>query len=311
MRRQHPLIALLIALMLLSSCGPGDDVPEIIANPAATPENPDATAAQPHASLAPGEAVTISFGAQEFERQIYEPLIETFNGQNPEIRVQFVSLDELTRPRQGESFDPGAMVRRIVGAADTASIYFIRSEDMRNGLLYDLRPLIDADPDFDADDFYAGAFDPASLDGATYMLPRTLQIQLLSYNKDLWAARGLPPPKPDWTWKDMLGAAEQLASKRGDEVDVYGMVDWGGFTTLLNELADAGIDVFATPTDQQRLDRPEIEAALEHMAQLADAGAIYAQRQDPSALISGRRLPQADRRGARRDLAARYAVLRP
>jgi multiple sugar transport system substrate-binding protein len=287
MRHRHHLAVLLVVLVLLSACGFDGSVPEVTIDPAATPDSAGAATALPEATLAPGETVTLSFGAQEFERQAYESLIETFNQQNPGIQVQFVSLDEATRPQPGEAFDPGAMVRRIVSAADTASVFFIRAEDMRNGLLYDLKPLIDADPEFDAGDFYPGVFDAASLGGATYMLPRTIQVQLLSYNKDLWAARGLPPPKPDWAWNDLIGAAEQLARKRGSEVDVYGLLDWGGgFTTLLNEVAAAGVDLFSTPVDQLHLDQPGIEAALDHMAKLADSGAIYARPQDPNLLVS-------------------------
>src|SRR5262249_32424615 len=141
---------------------------------------------------------------------------------------------------------------------------------------------------FNAGDFYPGVFDPLSLDGATYMLPRTIRVELLSYNKDLWAARGLPPPKPDWTWSDMLGAAEQLARKRGADVEVYGLLDWGsGLTVLLGELAASGVDLFATPADQVRLDRPEIAAALERVAALAKSGALYYKPRDPNAPSMG------------------------
>jgi multiple sugar transport system substrate-binding protein len=292
MRKRHILAVLLAVLTLLSACGFGG-VPEVAVDATAVPHASAGPAAgdaivAPDATPAADGVVTIGFGAQEFERQVFEPLIATFNQQNPSIRVQFVSLDEATRPAPGEAFDPGLMTRRIVSAADTAAVFFIRPEDMKNGLLHDLKPLIDADPDFNADDYYPGVLDPVSLSGATYMLPRTVRIQLMSYNKDLWAARGLPAPKPDWTWNDMLGAAEQLAQKRGNEVDVYGLLDWGsGQTALFNELAESGVNLWTTPTDQLRLDQPSIATALNRVAALAKSGALYYKPQDPNVPVIG------------------------
>jgi ABC-type glycerol-3-phosphate transport system substrate-binding protein len=289
LRCGYALAVLLAVLALLSACGFGGDPDVISADITAVSDATPDTAAAPDAPAATSEdLVTIGFGAQEFERRVYEPLIETFNQQNPNIRVQFVSLDELTRPAAGEAFDPGTIVRKIVSAADTASVFFIRAEDMQNGVLHDLQPLIDADPDFDVADFYPGVLEATSQNGAAYMLPRDIRVQLLSYNKDLWAARGLPAPKPDWTWDDLLGAAEQLAQKRGAETDVYGLLDWGsGYTVLLSQLAAAGIDLFRAPADQVRLDRPEAAAALERVAALAKSGALYYKPQDPGVPIRG------------------------
>jgi ABC-type glycerol-3-phosphate transport system substrate-binding protein len=293
MRHRHPLAVLLIVLALLSACGfdTNPSPPAAIdatssADATAASDSAGAVTAVAEAPSSPDEIVTIGFGAQEYERQIYEPLIEEFNRQNAGLRVQFVSLDEFTRPAEGQAFDPAKMMRQIVSAADTASVYFFRAQDMRDGLLYDLKPLMDADPDFKADDFYPGVFDIAALNGATYMVPRSMRIQLLSYNKDLWAARGLPAPKPNWTWDDLIGAAQQLAHKRGANIDVYGFLDWSnGFTLLLHELSVSGINLFAQAADQTRLDRPEIAAALDRVAVLGTSGALYVKPRDPTAPV--------------------------
>ncbi len=289
MRYRHMLAMLLVALLLMSACGLGAGTPdadlaaEITPDAAAGPTAPPAaTTALPAATAASEELVTIGFGAQEFERQIYEPLIKTFNEQNPNIQVQFVALDEFTRPSEGQEFDPGRMMRQVVGAADTSSAFFVRPEEISSGLLRDLTPLIESDPDFNRDDYFPITLAAGSQEGGLYMLPHTMFIQLLSYNKALWAARGLPDPKPDWTWDDLLAAAEQLAQKRGDEVEVYGLLDWGGgFTLLLGELSKAGVSVFSTPSDQLRLDAPEVVAALERVAALAKSGAVYVRADSP------------------------------
>lgn len=279
--RRFILVLLLLTLLPLTACGFSENEADI---PLEAPE-PTAQIASPSDSSS--EMVRIGFGGQEYERQIYEPLIKTFNEQNPTIQVQFISLDEIMQSAAGESFDAGKTMRQIVSTADTATSFFVRAEDIKNGLLRDLKPLMDADPNFNRDDFYPGALESASLDNGIYMLPSKLRISLLSYNKELWDARGLPSPKPDWTWQDMLAAAEQLAQKRGDTVEVYGYLDWGdGFTVLLGELAQAGINLFTTPADQLELDRPEVVAALERVVTLAKSGAIYARPKSEAAAIS-------------------------
>src|SRR4029078_13102640 len=125
---------------------------------------------------------------------------------------------------------------------DTGAAFFLRPEDIKNGLVRDLAPLIDSDPQFGRDVVSPGEL-PAGQDGV-YFLPRTLQLELLSYNKDLWSRSGLPAPNPDWTWSDLLAGAEQLAQKRGDTVDVYGFAGGGdGLAVLGGLLTEAGFDI--------------------------------------------------------------------
>jgi len=265
-RAVRALAALLAALLALSACAG-------IGAPAATPQpGTTATAAATDATSAPdatGEAsaVTISFAAPEFERSAYEPLIAAFNQQNSDVHVEFVPL-----PMQ-QSQSPDQLMRQLVSAADTGATFFLRPEDIKNGLVRDLAPLIDADPQFDRDDFYTGAL--AAGQGGVYIVPRTLRLELLSYNKDLWSRRGLPAPKPDWTWSDLLAAAEQLAQKRGDTVDVYGFTGGGDSLAALGGLlTEAGVDISAN-VEQLRLDQPKIAQAIERLAGLVKSGAVY------------------------------------
>ena len=284
MRLRHMLAALLSATLVLSGCGLGAGPSEDTAFSDATSvpdtavDTTTAAPTTPATDTGEGEVVTIGFGAQEWERQVFEPLIEAFNNENPDVRVQFVSLDEVLNFGPDQPYDPSEAMRRIVSAADTAAYWSVSPEDIKNGYVYDLMPLIEADPAFDRDDFYPAALAAASQEGGIYMVPRSVTVSLLSYNRDLWARRGVPAPKPDWTWADLVAAAEQLAEKRGDEVEIYGLVSWdSGFTALFGELAQAGINLFASPSDQVRLDRPEIAAALQRVATLAQSGAIYYQ----------------------------------
>jgi ABC-type glycerol-3-phosphate transport system substrate-binding protein len=277
-RHQRGIRALattLLALALLSACGGlGASAPT---PDSGAPAPTDALGAAPtDAVVQPNPAgdagaVTIGFAAQEFERQQYEPLIAAFNAQNPDIKVQFVPIGG---PGTATSIDQ--LIRQIVGAADTAAVFFLQPEDIANGLVRDLKPLIEADSSFERDDFYPGALAPSGANDGIYLLPRTLRISLLSYNKDLWARRGLPPPKPDWTWSDLLAAAEQLAQKRGDSVDVYGLAEGsGGLEALRGLLTEAGVGTTPAPNRHIQLDQPQVAQALDRVAALAKSGALY------------------------------------
>ncbi len=204
----------LIAALVLGACS--FDTPS---EPPAGDQTPEAGATADH--------VTITFGAISFMRQVYEPLIQAFNADHPGITVQFVSLDEAYQ----SSGDYSAQTRQIVSMADTAEAP--ASEEQFNlGLLYDLKPLMNADPSFNSDDFYPNALSSATAgNGAIYKLPQTLEIPLLFYNSDLWAAHGLAAPKPGWTWRDVEAAAQQIAQKQGNTIALYGLADDDARTT--------------------------------------------------------------------------------
>lgn len=258
-----------MVLLVLSACNLGGNPEGADGNNADTPadsNNGDS-----------GAPVTISFAVQEFERATYNPLVEQFNTDNPDIRVQLVSIDELYE-FGGGSFDPSDYARSIVSGADVANLFSVDASAIEAGLFTDLTPLIDADTSFDRDDFYPGAFGPVSQGNSVYMLPSTMQVNLISYNKDLWAANGLPEPDLNWTWSDMIAAAEQLAQTRGDEVDVYGLLEFGGgFLFLLSALSENGINLLQTPAEDIQLDDPVVIATLEQVKALADSGAIFAE----------------------------------
>ena len=270
MCRRSILFLVLIAALVLSACGFGA-APEPPAGADGQPAPTDANTADSVPTSESATNITITFGADSFMRPVYEPLIEAFNAQNPGITVQFVSLEQTY-----QAGSENERARQIVSLADTAEAGASK-EQFQQGLLYDLKPLMDADPSFDRDDFYPNALSSAtSANGAIYKLPQTLEIPLLFYNKDLWSASNLAAPKPDWTWQDLEAAAQQFAQKQGDTVTVYGLADDAAyFAVLLTELKNAGLDVTSTPPGNAQVDRPEVVTVLERMGNLVKSGVFY------------------------------------
>lgn len=256
-------ISLLMIVILLSSCsglGGEDALPTIapVGNLPSTDES---------------GPVQISFGISEYERSNFEPLIEAFQAENPNIRVVLVSLDDAYSNYESEA---GAL-RWIVSQADafSTSSYYVSPEMYNSNLFLDLKPLMDADPNFQRDDFHPGVLDFVTVDNRIAVLPQYLYIQALTYNKDLLAQANIPEPSNDWTWNDLIGAAEQLAQARNGE-SIYGFQDLSdGLISLAYILEQANVNLLKADLQTGRLDTPEIAQAIERVRALQQKAAVF------------------------------------
>jgi ABC-type glycerol-3-phosphate transport system substrate-binding protein len=224
------------------------------------------------------EKARIGFGAMEFERAAVEPIIAAFNQANPDVQVEFVPIEGLLMG--GGAADE--LLKQLAQTTDTFPSFFIDAEAGGSPYLANLRPLLEADPTFERDDFQTGALQPDS-SGAIWVLPSTLSVQTLSYNRELWEAAGLATPEADWSWGDLLAAAEQLTERQGDETLVHGLDDGqNGGLALAGLLVEAGVPTAPGADGAIDLDRPEAVAALERVADLIERGVLY-QRSEANA----------------------------
>lgn len=268
-RRLLPLLALL--LVVVSGCGGATSDSEGGNDTASNAGSGSGN------TTAEGGPVIVSFGVVEFQRQVYEPIAEAFNEQHDNIEVRVVSLDNIFGFTSGNSPDISTIINQVVRTADTADPLFpVRPSDIENGYLHDLQPLMDADPTFDKSDFYPHAFQNIGEEEGVYLLPNQLPVPLMSYNKSLWQSSGLPDPAFDWTWNDLIGAAEQISSKSGETIENYGvMTDGSGTVALVSELNAAGVDIFNTPVEEISLNDPAVQEVLERITTMAKNGTVY------------------------------------
>ncbi len=261
---------LLLIVMILSACGGSQPNPN--------PGGPQPSALPIDPTPADGtEGATITFAAWEYERPIYEPLVKKFMADNPGITVILVPMDDLinTPMNPGNAPDsPIATLRRIVQGADTAPAFAVTPEVFGTPLLLDMKPLMDADATFQRDDFYPGAIERWTVKDGTWVLPRSLFVQTLSYNKQLFQAAGLPEPTSNWTWKDVLANAEQIRSSGGDST--YGMFDTsGGMFPGIALLKERGIDLIGAPPQTMQLTDDVYVEVIEQLRDLFKKGAIF------------------------------------
>jgi ABC-type glycerol-3-phosphate transport system substrate-binding protein len=259
------LAALVLIMSLLAACG----------DPAA-PTGPTPIAPQPGVTPDAGDGrAIISFGAWEYELSIYRPLAEKFNAENPNIEVVIVPIDEIfNTPPSDDQQSVTSSLRRLVAMVDTATSFTAVPEAFNTPLLLNMRPLMEADPNFDRSDFYPGTIERWTAQDGVWVLPRFFYISLLNYNRDLLQSGG-ETPAPQ-SWGALLDLAEASTVASGANVTSYGWIDTSsGFLPFLALLERKGVNPFAIPVDEIDLTDPVYVEALTDLRRLTREGVIY------------------------------------
>jgi len=92
-----------------------------------------------------------------------------------------------------------------------------------------LQPYINRDASFRLEDFFPEVVGRFTVDGSVYAIPRdTAPFACVYYNKQLFDEAGLPYPTDEWTWDELLEAAQAL-TKRDEatgRITQYGFYAW-------------------------------------------------------------------------------------
>lgn len=129
---------------------------------------------------------------------------------------------------------------------------------------------------------FADALAPSHVDvgtneGDKYLVPHTLDISVMFYNKDLYEQAGLDPEQPPTTFREFAEHASAI-SELGD--DVYGTYFTGncpGFSlfTWWPVLWAEGVEVMNDDGTEAYLDSPEMTEIFDIYSGLVDEGAVY------------------------------------
>ena len=270
---------LCLLILFLVACGGSDETGTPVAETAVPAADNDTnnnettndaeTAVSEDSSPEEQDKIIIQMALYDWQSSQYRDLIETFEAENPDIEIKVVSVEEtLGLDSNGFGEWPEDAARRLVSAADIVSTNSIGIPSGESGLLLDLRPLAEADPIFDFDDFYPNMLDRFERDGQLLGLPTTANFTLIFFHKDAFDEAGVPYPEPGWSWNDMLAAAQATTIREGDEVVQWGLVQSSSnpFEFVLprtGNLIDTGTE---PPTPN--FERPEVIEALQWYADL-------------------------------------------
>ena len=149
-----------------------------------------------------------NFAASEVE--LVQQVVDNFVAANPEYSVSVLGYDPNTYDQKLLTDIVAGTLPDIFVSADIFTKPFFDQ-----GLTADLKPFMEQTGPKIED------FDPKFIELAIYQdkvgfLPRAGDVVVLYYNKRLFDEAGLDYPADDWTWTDLLTAAEQLTVKAAD-----------------------------------------------------------------------------------------------
>jgi multiple sugar transport system substrate-binding protein len=196
------LIALLTVLLMLAAFAAGcnGETPP----PAGNSPSPGGESPSPNDPGGPGGTeleATITYAIWG-DREIAQKEIDNFNKAFPKITVELVDLI----PGVSELF-------AAAGARELPDVFWVSETPtlVTNKILYDLKPMLDPDPDFSADNFFHGIGTLTTYNDRTYALPLNFYAEgVVFVNKDMLADHNIPFPGADWTYDDFVDILQRL-----------------------------------------------------------------------------------------------------
>ena len=154
---------------------------------------------------------------------VIEAAIERFNEKHPETRVSFASG---IRKGDYQEYLAGELVKGL-----SPDVFLVLREDFDRyadmGILEPLDAYLTHDSDIDTNLYYPALLDAGRIHGSQYALPLECAPKMMFVNTSLLTAEGLPLPKGNWTWQDLLTITEAVTKDadgdgRVDQFGIYG-----------------------------------------------------------------------------------------
>ena len=167
------------------------------------------SACQPQAPAptATPEAVTLlwAFWGSPAEAETHRAVADVFTAEHPNI-----TIETMVEP-WGDYF---TKVQTLWASGDSSvipDVLFLwpTPRYAADGVLENLDSWIKKSG-YDLNDYWPALLESAMYNGSVYGFPRDIGLEVLYYNKDMFDEVGVEYPTDDWTWADLLAAAEQL-----------------------------------------------------------------------------------------------------
>jgi multiple sugar transport system substrate-binding protein len=166
----------------------------------------------------PAGTVTIQFWHAQTPptEQVMQQLVNSFNASHPHIVVQASSGGTST----GDLLPKVTTAIAAGTAPDVAYIYGSYAANIaQSGKTVNLANQINQ-PGFNWNDFYPASKQIVAPGGKVIGFPALIDNLSVIYNKKLFAAAGVAPPSPNWTWDDFRAAAKKLTNSANH---IYGV----------------------------------------------------------------------------------------
>ncbi len=243
-----------------------------VTTPSPTPNKTPIVVATPRPTLSPDVRV-VNYFYQSWgpgEQQSLNTLVEKFNQAHPEVAIKLTNNYNAT---PNEDY-----LVQVAGQFDCFTLFPPAWDIQSPENFLDLTSLASAEGAGFLQDFDPGMLQAFSKDGGLYALPAVSQPQVMAYNADLLAKRGIQAPAYDWTFDDFVGLLTQVASTNPSDTS-YGMTfgEWDDF--LFTGRGVKWADLQSDPPVPY-LNGPDFASALAWILDLKASGALMIQTND-------------------------------
>lgn len=138
-----------------------------------------------------------SWGSQS-ETALIIPLIEEFEKQNPDIKIEFIHIPQNYFQKLHLLFASN-LAPDVVFLNNYYALKYIKA-----GLLQDLTPYINKD------EYFEKSLAGFMYDGKIYAVPRDVSNLVVYYNKDLFKKYNVNLPSKNWTMQEYITIAEKF-----------------------------------------------------------------------------------------------------
>lgn len=197
---------LLAATMILglSACGAKDD--------------------KDQGSNSDGVTLRLALWDYDVDKAMYDPIIEAFEDENPEINIEVVS---------SPNADYETKLTTMLSGGDNIDLFFAKSNTALPGLqskgyCMNLQEMLDENK-FPVENYGTVLEQQMTFDGDVYALPFRTNDWVLFYNKDLFDAAGVNYPTHQMTWEEVGELAKQVKAKSADSIYGFSFQPKTGF----------------------------------------------------------------------------------
>lgn len=219
----------------------------------------------PEVSLpkAPVEIVYAFHDPADFRKEAVELFSERF----PDIRITLQQIpDEF--PTKIFTMAAAGTLPDVVRVWEPMVLDFGRANQV-----IDLQPFIDAQPDFNAEDFLENFYDFPVIAGKRYGIADGWNGHVAYYNKDLFDQAGVSYPSEEWDWDDYVAIARQISRPEeriwGDIGLYIGWLHWSHKLVWQN-----GGRIYNEDYTECLMGSPEAIEALQYWADLQQEAMI-------------------------------------
>jgi multiple sugar transport system substrate-binding protein len=251
-------------------------ISSIACGSSAAPDMPGLSTAVPAKESA--ELVLFMGGTAGEQDKVLAPVLEGFTRQNPGITIKIEHFNAWPHDQIAQLVKDGKPPDLMF--ADDVFITYVVDHD----LMLNMREFIAADMQFKVSDIREAAMQGGMVFGKPdpYAMPMTLDTTALVYNKAMFRKAGLPDPKPEWTWDDLIAMCKRI-QETNPSVTCLGWANGSFVQYWYPWVRGYGGDVLNADHTQATFSSPETTQALQHftelwtkhhIAQSVDEGAI-------------------------------------